>query len=290
MLSQVPESIITEIERQVKCTGSEFNFISGGCINNGGALATSAGKFFLKWNSANKFPGMFSAEADGLMLLQSTRAVRIPNVICAGTADAFQFLLLEFISPATRGKNYWKKLGEQLATLHKHSATSFGLDHNNYIGSLPQINSKHSDWSAFFVNERLKPQVALALQDGKIPAETAAKFDRLFGKIETFLPEEKPSMLHGDLWSGNLIVDERGDPCLIDPAVYYGNREAEISFTQLFGGFENAFYESYNTNFPLEKGFRERVDLYNLYPLLVHVNLFGGGYIRQVVSILNHYV
>lgn len=290
MLAQVPPAIQSDISSRLNCTLSDFEFISGGCINQGGKLKTSSGEFFLKWNSSKKYPGMFRAEAEGLALLRSAKTASIPKVVLTDSSENFQYLLLEFIVQGKSSSTYWQKLGEQLSQLHQHSFSDFGLTFDNYIGSLPQQNKRHSSWISFYTEERLKPQVKMALMNGKLEAGIAKKFDTLFGKLPELITEGKPSLLHGDLWSGNLIVNSHGNPCLIDPAVFYGNREAEIAFTYLFGGFDRIFYDSYQSNFPLEKGFDSRIDLYNLYPLLVHVNLFGGGYLNQVVSILRNYV
>jgi protein-ribulosamine 3-kinase len=290
MLTQVPAEIQQEILQQLNCTITNFQFISGGCINNGGKLKTSLGDYFLKWNSSQKYPGMFLTESRGLNLLRSSSSIKIPDVILAGASANFQFLLLEFIVPRKPVNNYWAKLGEELGAIHKHTSDFFGLEFDNYIGSLPQSNSKSNSWISFFIEQRLTPQLNRAYEDKKIGNEIVAKFEKLFSKLQHLLPEAKPSLLHGDLWSGNVIVDHHGGPCLIDPAIFYGNREVEIAFTHLFGGFEQDFYNSYQSTFPLENGFRARIDLYNLYPLLVHVNLFGQGYVQQVVSILKNYV
>ena len=290
MVDQIPKPVVKAISIQLNCTINDFNFVSGGCINNGGRIETSQGVFFLKWNVAGKYPGMFRAEADGLTLLRANSSLKIPTVIASGEAEDFQFLILEFISQAKQSKGYWESLGEQLATLHKKSSRQFGLASHNYIGSLPQRNNFHSNWLDFFREERLKPQAEMAYTNGKFGKEVLHQLDRLYKRLPELIIDGKPSLLHGDLWSGNLIVENTGNPCLIDPAVYYRNREIEIAFTRLFGGFDAKFYSSYESAFPLENGFKSRVDLYNLYPLLVHVNLFGGGYVNQVVSILRNYV
>lgn len=177
---------------------------------------------------------------------------------------------------------FWKTLGEQLAQLHHHSHKSFGLDHNNYIGSLVQLNEPLSSWIEFFIHRRLEPQLRLL----NPPPRVIKQFEQLYAKLPQLMPDEKPALLHGDLWSGNLITNAHGLPCLIDPAVYFGHREAELALTRLFGGFPNDFYEAYTDTSPLPSGFEDRVDLYNLYPLLVHANLFGGGYTDQALSIV----
>ncbi|HEY0769981.1 MAG TPA: fructosamine kinase family protein, partial [Sphingobacteriaceae bacterium] len=233
MLQQVPFAIIEQISSALNVKVTGFSFASGGCINSGGHLTTTKGTFFLKWNDARKYPNMFEAESKGLKILAESATLRIPNVIQTGVAGTYQFLLLENIDQRKTANDFWKKLGEQLAALHRISSSAFGLSFNNYIGSLPQRNSMHQSWTSFFIEERLKPQVALASSSGALQAETIALFEKLYQKLPSVVAEETPALLHGDLWSGNLIADEVGNPCLIVPAVYFGNREAELAFTQL---------------------------------------------------------
>lgn len=290
MLSSVPSAILQQLAKSVGNVLTDFSFCGGGCINHGGRLKTRVGDLFLKWNDAAKFPGMFVAEAKGLKLLRNAGAIHVPEVITEGVAGPWQFLVLEFVEERPKAGSYWVELGQQLATMHKQTAPTYGLDHDNYIGSLPQQNTPAKKWTDFFITQRLEVQVKLALDRGKLNTETVRLFGTLYNKLGDLLPEEKPSLLHGDLWSGNLIINAEGKPCLIDPAVYYGHREAEIAFTTLFGGFSAEFYNSYHEAFALAPGYAERFDIYNLYPLMVHVNLFGGGYISQVVSILRQWV
>jgi fructosamine-3-kinase len=279
--------VLTEYANQI--TLLDFSFTSGGCISHGGKLQTSAGDFFLKWNDARRYPGMFKAEAAGLKLLKQNSTVHIPEVIGWFEEGEHQGIVLEFVESKQKQPSYWQDLGIQLAGIHNVSAPEFGLDHDNYIGSLPQSNSLYKNWIDFFIEERLKAQVRLAVDARRLDQNMIGRFELLYSKLPELLPETKPSLLHGDLWSGNLITNSKGDPCLIDPAVHFGHREAEISFTRLFGGFEEIFYDAYNDVFPLTKDFHQRVDIYNLYPLLVHVNLFGGGYASQVKSILQNF-
>jgi protein-ribulosamine 3-kinase len=294
MLSHIPSGVLEGAQLLLERDGSvkvkEFLFSGGGCINHGGKLSTSRGNFFLKWNDIAKFPEMFKAECKGLLLLRQQNAIRIPKVIGVGENDTFQFLLLEFIEERTRSKNYWLQLGERLATLHRQHSIQFGLDHSNYIGSLLQSNNQNNSWIDFFIECRLDAQLKIALHSGAVDSTWIKKFESLYSKLTTLLPEERPSLLHGDLWSGNLLIDEKGEPCLIDPAVYYGNREADLAMTKLFGGFDTTFYHCYDEIFPLQQGYEERADIYNLYPLLVHVNLFGGSYKRSVENIVNKFI
>lgn len=267
----------------------EFQALGGGCISLGGKVKTSEGDFFVKWNDAMKFPGMFEAEANGLNLLRQAQAIDIPEVIDNNVVDRLQFIVLEFIGSQHRSKNFWKTLGSDLALLHRQTHFMAGLDHNNYMGSLPQFNTLNESWVNFFIEQRLQVQVKLAVNSGLLEASIIDTFESLYKKLPDFFPTEKPSLLHGDLWNGNLLVNEKGEPCLIDPATYYGHREVDLAMTQLFGGFDDEFYETYMETFPLQPGYQKRFDIYNLYPLLVHVNLFGGSYLSQVNHILKEF-
>lgn len=232
---------------------------------------------------------MFEAEAKGLRLLKEFSSIHIPEVINWFSELSFQGIVLGFVDSKGKSGSYWTQLGTGLAALHKNSSSSFGLDHSNYIGSLKQSNKASSSWTTFFIEQRLEVQLKLAIDSAHLDHSNTKQFENLYQQLTSIFPEEKPALLHGDLWSGNVITTQGGEPCLIDPAVYYGHREAELSFTQLFGGFGNAFYDSYGETYPLTHGFNSRVDIYNLYPLLVHVNLFGGGYVQQVKSILKQF-
>ena len=290
MVSSIPPEVFQKVETLTNSRITGFDFAGGGCINRGGRLTTNHGRFFLKWNDAEKFPGMFAAEARGLSLLRACNCMTVPEVIHEDRANGFQFLLLEYIDQQEKASGYWKHFGAGLALLHRQSSATSGLDHTNYIGALPQSNSPASSWVEFFVERRLKAQLHLALKDNKIDHGVYKKFQDLFQKLPSLLPQEAPSLLHGDLWGGNLMTDRAGQPCLIDPAVYYGHREVDLAMTQLFGGFDSLFFQSYTGEYPLIPGYRERFDIYNLYPLLVHLNLFGRAYHSRVVSILEEFV
>lgn len=262
--------------------------VGGGCINECVKLQTNIGIFFAKWNGAKRFPGMMEAEAKGLELLRSARAIRIPEVIRVGEEGGNQYLVLEWMESKGRNRDFWWKFGVGLAQLHKNTTSAFGLDHDNYIGSLPQRNRQHSSWEDFFIRERLEPMVRLARNDQRIGSSASKAFDRFFSKVGALFPKEPPALLHGDLWSGNFL-ETGGDPVLVDPAVYYGHREVDLAMTRLFGGFPPELYESYHREYQLENGWERRLDLYNLYPLMVHVNLFGGSYWNQAEAILKQF-
>ena len=261
--------------------------VSGGSINDSFKLATDAGHFFIKMNSASQYPGMFEAEVKGLELLEAPGVIRIPRpVLCTKYGDN-AYLIMEFIDEGGEGGNSWKKFGKQLADMHRQSHSGFGLDHQNYIGSLEQSNNLKNTWAEFFAAERIEPQLKLATS--YFSASERQLFEGLLSRVDQLVPVEPPSLVHGDLWSGNYLFDEQAEPVLIDPAVYFGHREMDIGMMQLFGGFSPDLFAAYNEHYPLESGWRERVDLHNLYPLLVHVNLFGSSYASQVRSILKKF-
>lgn len=271
----------------------ETQFLSGGDINTSAQVFSSEGVFFIKWNHAQQttaeWPTMFEAEALGLDLLRQTDALFVPNVIGYGQQLDKSYLILEYIDPGAPAKTYWETLGQSLAVIHSHTQPTFGLHFNNYIGSLPQNNQSASSGVEFFFEHRLLPQAGLALYKGLLTKQTYDALFRLRDRLPDLLPTERPALLHGDLWSGNVMVTETGQPALIDPAVYYGLRESDVAFTKLFGGFADRFYEAYHEAFPLESGFNERIAIYNLYPLLVHVNLFGSGYVSGVERVLKQF-
>jgi protein-ribulosamine 3-kinase len=270
-------------------TQLQFSGSTGGCINEGGVIKTSVGPFFVKWNSRNKFPGMFAAESTGLKLLSKSRGLHIPEVIAVGEVGAFQFLILSHIESAKKNEFYWEELGEGLADLHRITSPSYGLDHNNFIGSLDQENTPSTSWIQFFIHQRLEKQLKLMEHNGYEGNNLRSRMERFYNKLPDLLCEEKPALLHGDLWSGNIMSNQFGKPCLIDPAVYFGHREVDLAMTRLFGGFAAEFYSSYRNAYPLENGFEDRLKIYTLYPLMVHVNLFGSSYLSQVNNILDRF-
>lgn len=263
--------------------------LGGGCINEASKIITNKGIFFAKWNKAKKYPTMFEAEAKGLKLLADANEIKIPEVISQKTIGETDFLILNFIENGRSTKNFWNNFGKSLAKLHKHTSEKFGLDHDNYIGSLPQSNKQQNTWHEFFILERLEPQIKMAIDSKQINPSASQRFSKVFSQLENIFPFEKPSLLHGDLWSGNYLIDPKGNPCIIDPAVYFGHREMDLGMTKLFGGFTHEFYISYDEEFPLEKDWRERTDICNLYPLMVHINIFGVRYVPQVENILRRF-
>jgi len=260
--------------------------VLGGDINETYKLETSKGVYFVKINDGTKYPEMFAKEANGLNALAQTKMIKIPSVIHFENS----FLLLEWIEHGDKKQGFWNVFGSNLAKLHQVTNDRFGFEEDNYIGSLIQSNSWQNTWTDFFVLQRLEPQLKLARENNLLDASIAKSFDRLFHKLEILFPKEAPALIHGDLWSGNFMVSTDGSPVIMDPAVYYGHREMDLAMTQLFGGFDSKMYFSYNEQFPLEQGWEERVPLCNIYPLLVHVNLFGGSYVNQVEQVLGRFV
>lgn len=284
----VSEEITKHLKGILNTNSTPYNFkpISGGCINQCYSFQSEKETFFLKLNSKDQFPKMFQKEISGLQLLADAKSIAVPEVIAEGDYNNTSFLLLEHITSKRPNDNFWEKFGQQLAQLHQNSNPNFGLEHNNYIGSLPQKNDFKENWTDFFIECRLYPLSKKAYEEGLLNIEHLEAFIELYKELPSLLPKEKPSLLHGDLWSGNFLCNNMGDPVLIDPAVYYGNREIEIAFTKLFGGFDTRLYASYQEAYPLDSGFTERIDIYNLYPLLVHLLLFGKSYLSQIETTL----
>jgi fructosamine-3-kinase len=284
---QFLESILFEaIGHDISVEG--YQFLAGGDCNVAVKVETSEGSYFVKWNEqADDL--LFASEAAGLLTLKSAAEIKVPEVIGYGLNREKAYLILEFVESQRPHPQYWTELGHSLARLHTHTAPIFGLSQNNFIGTLIQNNEPHQDWITFFVEKRLKAQAGLAYYNGRLSKTILEKFENLYANLPNILPANKPSLLHGDLWSGNVLVGNDGKAWLIDPAVYYGCREAELAFTKLFGGFDPEFYHAYEEVAPLQPGFEQRVEIYNLYPLLVHVNLFGAGYVPGVERVVKKF-
>jgi protein-ribulosamine 3-kinase len=264
--------------------------VAGGSINDAAAVAGGGETLFVKWNSASRFPGMFEAEAKGLELLADPGEALVPKVIDVNEGEGVAWLVLEHVEAGHSGNDGADHFGAMLARMHRNTHDSFGLDHNNYMGSLPQSNTTQETWDTFFILERLAPQIRIARDQGAIGRADAAAFDRLFPKLSSLVPEERPALVHGDLWSGNYISGSGGKTWLIDPAVAYNHRETDLAMSMLFGGFPQRFYATYHREYPLETGWEERAAIHQLYPLMVHVNLFGGGYLSSVRTVLQKFV
>jgi len=266
--------------------------VSGGCINDAKIVITQSGKSFFVKTNINSPKDMFLKEANGLRELAKANVIRIPKVIYS----ADNFIIIENILPERKSKSFWENFGRNFARLHKFTAQSFGFYENNYIGSTPQRNipteTETVNWTEFYFNKRLLYQYKLAEKNNYASEELRKSISQLEKTIHIVLMDcnAQPSLLHGDLWSGNFITDETGNACLIDPAVYYGHREADLAMTKLFGGFDGRFYSAYNEEYPLAEDFKYRENIYKLYHVLNHLNLFGSGYYQQAVSLIKYYL
>ncbi len=263
--------------------------VSGGDINAAYRLTLTDGTcVFMKANRAAS-PAFFQAEADGLAAIRDTGAISVPEVIAAGSDEGYgSFLLLEWIDAAPQKRDFWEGFGHSLARMHLTHAEHFGWKRDNYIGSTPQINAPRGSWVSFFRDCRLAPQFQRAQH--WLDSDMRRRVTRLLDHLDDVLVElPRPSLLHGDLWSGNFITGSDGQAWLIDPAAYVGHAEADLAMTELFGGFHPRFYAAYREFNPLQDGYDERRDLYNLYHLLNHLNLFGSGYLPPVERIIRRY-
>ena len=274
--------------------------LSGGDINKAYGLTLNNGQHVFMKANAKDNAAFFTAEAAGLTALAKTKAIETPEILCTGTDDGedvgYSFLLLKYIKSAKPAKEYWEDFAHKLAALHKadtvvffENGGRFGFFQDNFIGARPQANTPSDSWIPFFREQRLAPQFKTA--DSYFENQDRSKITKLLDHLEDFLIEpEKPSLLHGDLWSGNVMCGPDGKAMLIDPACYVGHAEADLAMTELFGGFPQSFYEAYRDANPLQPGYENRRDLYNLYQLLNHLNLFGQTYLGPVLSIVDEYV
>jgi fructosamine-3-kinase len=304
----------TEIATHIsKVTGKTFEIknrrsVSGGCINQGYAVSGDTETYFVKLNRASQIE-MFEAEALGLKQMLDTNTIRVPKPMGVGTAGDSAYIVMEWLEFAGSGNTQaWEEMGRKLAQMHRaqppqpsevlkagssnlplrgtlreQPSTFFGWDLNNTIGSTPQINTWTSDWAEFFAEHRLGYQFKLARRrGGQFPQE-----ERLLARVPKLLDHQpQPSLVHGDLWGGNAAITKLGEPVILDPATYVGDREVDIAMTELFGGFPAAFYRGYNEEWPLDEGYGQRKQLYNLYHILNHFNLFGGGYDSQATRMI----
>lgn len=283
------DNIATDISR---ATAQPFRIkavetVAGGCINSAYQLVGESCSFFVKLNQADKLE-MFEAEAEGLQELIAANALRVPQPICIGNDEQQAWLVMEYFEPAGSNDVAADLLGRQLAQMHRATASEFGWHRDNTIGSTPQINTRSQDWLIFWRDYRLGFQLWLAGRHGA-GRELLGKGELLQARMDELFTgyDPEPSILHGDLWSGNWAVTRQGDPVIFDPAVYYGDRETDLAMTELFGGFPARFYAAYNEVWPLDSGYEVRKIFYNLYHILNHFNLFGGGYAAQAEGMID---
>ena len=270
-------------------TVSEVTRVEGGDINQTFIILTSKGKFFLKLNSALFGHDFFEKEARGLATLANAGALKVPRPLFDGKFHQQIYLVMEYLEKGTAGTDFWRDFGRSIASLHRNSAEQYGLDYNNYIGKIHQQNNHCSGFAEFYASQRIMPLVNKALKHKMLQPADINTAEKLCAKFSHIIPEEKPALLHGDLWKGNFMVAANGHAAVFDPAIYYGHREMDLAMTKLFGGFDNDFYKAYDEAYPLQPGFEERTEILQLYPLLVHLLLFGGPYINSVRTILEKF-
>ena len=283
------DRVAAEIAR---ATGAAFEpvrheTVAGGCINTATVLTgADERRYFVKLNDAGRLE-MFRAEAEGLAELARAGAVRVPRPLCTGVANGRAFLVLEHLALGPATSRSGERLGEGLARQHRVTRAKFGWHRDNTIGVTPQQNTPSDDWVEFYRRERLGFQLALAAQHG-YRGQLQALGEQLLALLPAFFSTYRPvaSLLHGDLWGGNHAATADGEPVIFDPAVYYGDREADLAMTELFGGFGEGFYRAYRVAWPLDPGYPVRKHLYNLYHVLNHLNLFGGGYATQAERLM----
>ncbi|HZH65928.1 MAG TPA: fructosamine kinase family protein [Flavisolibacter sp.] len=289
-MQQQLETAIKQKLSQYLLLSKDFRvqFVGGGSINETYRLQFDDSKVFCKVNSATNFPGLFVKEKAGLALLEKQGVIKTPSVIDCFEAFGHQVLILEWVEEGLRTETFWKKFGEQLAALHHVTTESFGLEEDNYMGSVPQQNKRQKDWIAFFTKQRLQPPITKCTEKNLLGPNHLQLFEKLFLLLpDIFETTQKPSLLHGDLWSGNFICSHNHEPVLIDPAVYYGHRSMDLAMTTLFGGFHTSFYEAYDYHYSFPANYEEQLAICNLYPLLIHLYLFGRSYLPQIEHTLN---
>jgi fructosamine-3-kinase len=286
----ITASVQSFIQKLLNTSASlQLTPVGGGSINHTYRITAGTATFFCKINELAAFPNLFETERQGLELLAGQQVIRVPQVIASGKNGAHQVLILEWIEQGLQTETFWTRFGEQLAALHHTQSKQFGLPTDNYMGSLPQSNQLTDDWADFFIAQRLQPQVKLAVNRGLLEPAHVQQFEKLYQQLGNLFAPQPAALLHGDLWSGNFLCDASENPVLIDPAVYYGHRSIDMAMTTLFGGFDNLFYESYNYHYPLPVNYRQQWEVCNLYPLLIHLNLFGKSYLADIVHTIRRY-
>lgn len=284
----IPPEILQSIQAEISYSPTSCETLPGGSISHVSKVSDGNREAVIKFNTLTAYPGMLEVEAKSLQMLAEHSDFQIPEVLMFGTTAQYQFIVMDYMQPADKHPDYWTQFARRLAGLHREQSERYGLPFNNYIGSLAQDNEPATDWVEFFYSRRLMRQVNLAERSETISPVEADRFRELEPVLRDELSIESPTLIHGDLWSGNVITGSDGHATIIDPAVYYGHREVDIAMAQLFGGFDTRFYDAYQEIFPLVPGWQFRAKLYQLYPLLVHVNLFGRNYMGQIDRILSH--
>lgn len=284
-MKQVHPDVLVWLNKNQYGNITSVDPVSGGCIHQALRVQTASGECFILKQDPGKYADVFQRESEGLETLRVSGGPVIPDIYLVGD----EYLLLSDLQPAPRCKDFWQIYGQQLAVVHLKQNPRFGFENDNYIGSNPQENTWMENGWEFYRDLRIKNQIKWANDRSLLDTKDIRKFENLLVQLPELIPEQPASLIHGDLWSGNLISDNGGKPALIDPAVYYGWAEADLAMTDLFGRYPEEFFKAYAEINPLEKGYRSRFPLYNIYHLLNHLNLFGKGYLSQIRSILDRY-
>jgi protein-ribulosamine 3-kinase len=286
---KISEALLAVCAKVMGAPPREIAPVGGGDINQACRLDSALGSFFLKFNTLSRGEDMLRVEVQGLALLGRQNVIAVPRVLDHGMTGGFAYLLLEFVEAGPRTRRFWERFGHALAALHRLDQPYFGLPFDNYIGRLPQRNGRHEDFPGFFAECRLAPQLDLARDTGLLDASDLRAAEKLRARLPEYLPAEKPALIHGDLWGGNFIASAGERPVLIDPAPAYAHREMDLAMSRLFGGFNEYFYQAYQESYPLCGDLEERIELYQLYYLLAHVNLFGAAYVPETRRILRRF-
>jgi fructosamine-3-kinase len=260
--------------------------IYGGDINETYRLETGEGDWFLKVNDHHRYPDLFVKEFNGLEALRAAAALHVPRPLCYGAVGQQAYLVMDYLHKGRVTADFWEDFGTSLGRLHSNTNPGFGFFESNYIGSVRQYNTVYNSWPVFYAFNRLTPLAREAFDRHLMDKTLLTQLEALCKRLPSIFPEEPPALLHGDLWSGNFMVGPAGSACIYDPAVYYGHREMDLAMTRLFGGFDTRFYHAYQSAFPLAQNWQQRIGVCQLYPLLVHLLLFGGGYLNSIREIL----
>jgi hypothetical protein len=288
----LPEVITNKVEAILGKDIVDVKPVSGGDINEARLLKTQDGaSYFVKVNSGKDSFAMFQAEQQGLRLLQrnAPEKLYIPDLIAVEETGDSALLLLEYINTGPVTPGFWRSFGQGLAELHKTTQDQFGLDHANFIGRLPQSNEPADTWAEFYTRQRLIPQGKMAYENRLFDLKDMQQLEKLCKRLSEIFPAEPPALIHGDLWNGNYLIRQNGQAVLIDPSVSYSHREMDLAMSRLFGGFPEEFYAAYQDQYPLSPGWAERLPFGQLYYLLVHLNMFGSGYLSGVKRILKSF-
>ena len=291
-LHALPVNLMQRLAAALDCTIPEIGTqgIGGGSINDTVRIFASHRSLFCKINSASKFPHLFEKESNGLNLIKTQKVVHVPEVVDCFEEEGYQVLLLEWIQPGERREAFWKLFGEQLATLHQKESGQFGLSEDNYMGSVQQSNRLTDNWIEFFAHQRIEPLLKKCNDRHLLRKEDGRQFEKLLrGLPDVFDAGQRPVLVHGDLWNGNFICNEKNAPVLIDPAAFYGHPAVDLGMTLLFGGFSPAFYEAYHYHSPFPARHEEQWQICNLYPLLIHLFLFGSSYLHPIKQTLSRF-